>query len=160
MLQCQSFPKQLEALSRQPGSLSHLKQSGPQISCASDTKNKRVGLESPQVLFARRPRQDPSRTILHGCDTERICHILAVLGWLKSYCMNLVPFNLLKTVLLLRAPFEIVLLSGPMTERAFRQTVIWDVRSPNHTTPDKACISFFLVGQDIEDIGEDLVQDI
>jgi len=48
--------------------------------------------------------------------------------------MNCFLFNFFKGLLLLRTPFEIVLL-GHLIERAYNQTVIWDVHpSKTHNT--------------------------
>ena len=39
--------------------------------------------------------------------------------------------------------------SGSLDERAYNHTVIWNVRSPKMHKPEKACVSFLLVGGNI-----------
>lgn len=90
----------------------------------------------------------PSGAILTGCCVERIFFLyLMLLGWPKGHCMNYLPFNLFRGLLLLWAPFEIVL-SGHLVWEGLQSDWFGICILQKSTVQKKACVSFLLVGGD------------
>lgn len=127
MLQCQPLLKQLEPLHMLPLSCFRLEYSRAWILCIPNSKPLVADVQCLQVLSAKAP----GRAILHRA--QATCrarfYILSCPNWPMN-CMNYFLFNLFKGLLLLRAPFEIILLPGHLAERAYTQIIIWNVRSP------------------------------
>jgi len=71
-----------------------------------------------------------------------------LLGWPKGHCMNCLPFNLFRGLLLLWAPFEIVL-SGHLVWEGLQSDWFGICILQKSTVQKKACVSFLLVGGDI-----------
>ena len=87
--------------------------------------------------------ETPGRAILPSCSAEHIFKILSCPDWTKGYCINNFPFILFKGLLLLRAPFKIVLLPSHLIERAHNQTVIWNMHPPKpHNAQESLCFLF------------------
>ena len=125
MLQSRSPLKQLGPLCMLPVSPFWLECNGPLILCIPDSKTPG---STPSLPWCSLP-ETPGRAILPGCSVEHIFNILSCPDWPEGYCMNNLPFNLFKG-LLLTAPFKIVLL-GHLIERAYSLTVIVSCDHPS-----------------------------
>ncbi|KAJ7423136.1 hypothetical protein BTVI_10931 [Pitangus sulphuratus] len=108
---------------------------------ASAPESKWVALGLTRHLLS----EAPEKTIIHSCRVEYILHIWSCPDWPKGYSMGNLLLNLLKCLLLFRAPLEIILLVGYQIERAYDLTVLGDVPPPETYGTQKS-LRFLLAG--------------